>query len=360
MKKLNVFLVCSFVLSALSSCSIKHDGNAVETISLNGKEVILDEDFAGIYHPKSFADGIISEVYLPTHCGFIGKFMGDSLLSEGYVFPKGDGPYEFADVMLYCEGDSAITVFNSNGGHPLTIDRIKTASVFSKEHSGWERYPLERMGGFRGGNVSFVSLSDSTLLLNSGNFETGGIFSILNYKSGELKELDWRPEDGFKGNPMVRQGAYVDNSYLYRNGDNIFYLCGNGQYGFIFTISGESLNITSPILSVYPDYSEFEDGINYVQKLNGSSYTASANDEAIYLLEKDLDMKRMKTEDDRTPRVFGNIVHVYDWEGKHIRDYSLEGEYVSIMVTSDNRTLYAITVDGETLDDRMMRFNLPL
>lgn len=232
------------VVSALSlvSCGVKEGNTDVETVALTGVSVSVDSTFMGCFCPIEIGDIFISKNIASDDHFYLAAYDGESLAGRMSFLHKGSGPDEFIDASLGSCGDTLLMAMNWGGSTPISLSLFDIDELRQGRSNCLKRYDFEERKGFRGGNGSFVALSDSTILINSGGFDSGAVFSILNLNNSEMTELDWRPDDGVTASPMVKQGPYVDNSFMAKNGNDIFYKCGNGAYAFIFTVEDGKLN----------------------------------------------------------------------------------------------------------------------
>ncbi len=296
--------------------------------------------------------------WLPDEALYIARVDGLNFTTDSLRLPVGDGPMEFREVVPLLL-DSTLLVINNNIGRYESLTSIPIYNPDYVNSDSWTRYPLNKLDGLRAPSVTFVQLSDTTILAVSADFFSTNTFSIIDYKNQTAKELDWTPDDGFSGAGMAKNGVYSDNSCLYRSGDRFFYICGEGHYAFIFTLDGEKVQIEKELMSDFPLYKAAPDGLDYNINREGPGYTSTATDCYIYLLEQTLNAEG-ETPKPGYPRVNGTKVTVYDWDGNQVAVYEVDRMGESIFVSPDDKYLFVRSHDDDDYDKTViMRYTMP-
>lgn len=58
------------------------------------------------------------------------------------------------------------------------------------------------------------------------------------------------------------------------------------------------------------------------------------------------------------PPYFEDEIEVYDWDGKYLHSYVTDIPFDSFYVSDDDKFLYVVTQDNETLLSEVYRYNL--
>ncbi|MDE6096127.1 MAG: TolB-like 6-bladed beta-propeller domain-containing protein [Muribaculaceae bacterium] len=350
---LTLVLTCA----AVSSCSQSKNKDAGSPILLETDIVMkLDTAYLGSFRPFLMGRYIITDLLAGDNKLALYEIRGDSVVLINETLRYGNGPDEVMDIDVFPGKDTSVTVFNCAGGSPVSLISIPIPSGANNPES-LEKYPLDKIKGLRGTTFSGVTISDSTLLVNSATFGKESIFSILDFKNGILKELEWMPDDGSDLPEIVRQGVYMDNSNLYGGKNRYLYVCGEGAYAFIFRPQGEGIQILETISDKYPDYSAMQDGLNYTLTRESPQLFATVTDDHIYLLRLDSNVNG-ETPKNNYPREYGADLTVYDWDGKETAKYKLDRIGKRIMVADDDSTLYLIGNDPATSEETIVRYRL--
>ncbi len=355
-KLIRIMLPAVLSLSILMSCRGRQESTKVECEDLKGSVIMPDTGFYYCFRPFMMGDRFITTVNNRAEGAYMGEIDGDSLRSIAYFTRIGQGPKEFVEMELTPGPDSTLYAMNGSFGYPISVIRIPFHPIPKADMSDWEEFRIDSLKFISG--VPWVVISDSTALVNSSTFESDNLFSILDFKNSTVKEIPWTPDDGVKmDNLHAKQMVYSNNAHLFRNGDRLFFMSGAGAYACIFTLDGEGIKIEKTLYEIYPEYELAPDGLNHSIKGNTIRKDAAASAENIYILDFDRDMNGEIPEDNWDASI-GNMVHVYDWDGNHVRDLRLDRDVFMIFASGDGKYLYARAYNKETGDTDIIRFDL--
>lgn len=319
--------------------------------------------------PTLLSDDLLftwSQSQIETGC--VGKISGDSLTNYQGSFRRGHGRNEFMDVILGKGKDSCIYIASVSAKHNQILSMTHTGKAKSieavKDTEAWTIYDLSKLPNWTFGFMNYVVLSDSTCLFLGTPFgDLGHIMSIIDFKNQTLKPLDFWPEDGSKVEGLAKVGVYIDTgNILGNNEDRFLYVCGEGNYAFIFTIDGSSVHVKKELYSQFPEYDYM--GEDKVGRMNYSiknrpalHFETDANGNHIYLLKIEDDKDGKAAESWKTS-VCGNEIEVYDWEGNLEKKIVLDQLGHNIKVTEDDRLLYLFSEDWETGEPQIWAYDL--
>lgn len=356
-------LSCMLMLCILCALSTSCNGNKkssdIESITLTGTKMSLDDDFLTAFGALIVGNYFVSQPYSTDEVIYVGRITADSIKSLGSYLRKGNGPGEYLETNLTNKGDSILLVLNSAGDLPTSMTEINLDSLVAGKKVNTTKFTQTDTNGFRGVGYSYVPTDKDRLLMNSGWYEKGNIFTLFNPTTNEFTPIDWLPKDGFKGPAIVKASAYMDNSRLLSSENRVCYVSGNGKIAIIFQLEKDKLVPIKTLFEDLPDYWADSDGLNYRQRINSDELDAAATDNQIFLLNKKFNMEGKLAEGDREPRVLGNTVYVFNWEGEPICNLTLDQLVYAILVSSDGKNLYGITQNKETGEEEILRFNLP-
>lgn len=330
------------VLIFLSCCKQEHSDFATE--HLTGNKIKVDSLHLRSYPKILVGDTLISGTPSPSANYCVSVFRNDSLITLGTVFTIGNGYGEYNSVRLGTNSEKSLNVIDVIGSGSVMrrfeqnhISNIlnPTSEVHLSSYDIPEMSPLRYVTDF------FVNVSDSTILINGATYDNPEhIFSIVNLKNGFVEHLDFWPEDGFKGSPLPKQSVYTDNAVILAGENKYLYKCGEERYAFLFTITGNKINVEKELFHDLPDYEEAPDGINYnLRSRSIHRLECDVNNEYIYILliEKN---SAGETAANWTESNSGNEVRVYDWDGNLNSIFILDKVGTNIRVTDDNKKLY--------------------
>ncbi len=352
-------LILSIVCGILVSCNSNKRDVEVESIALTGTKLSLDEDFPTTYGNGLIGDYFLSQPYMTNNIIYVGKITPDSIVSMGSYLHKGNGPGEYQEVSVITKNDSTLLVLNSKDSFPVSMTTINPDSLIAGKPTVQIVLDNQNTDPFRGAPFSTTLVGDDKLLINSGWYDKGNILTLFDLTTNKSTLIDWLPDDGFTGPALPKAFVYMDNSRLLSSGNRICYVSGNGKIVMIFQLENDKLVPLKTIYNELPDYWVAEDGINYYQRLTTDALKPASTDNHIFLLNKKYTMEGKLAEGDREPRVFGNIVEVFNWDGEPVCNLTLDQHIISILVSSDGKSLYGTSQNKETGEYEIFRFPLP-
>ena len=293
---------------------------------------------------------------------------GGSLTNYQAGFHRGHGSNEFQEVALAYGKDSCIYIaaFPSTHNRFLSVTKTGKAESISavKDPTTWTMYDLAGLPSFNCSFDVFVSLSDSTMLVPGTPYgDVEHLMTIINFKNKMLKPLDYWPEDDSPCNGLPKHSVYTDNCKIFRGADDRFlYVCGEGNFAFIFSIEGTTVNVIKELYSLRPEYDYMGDDkigrLNYsIKNRPALRFGADVNGNHIYILQIGLDKDGKAAESWRTS-VCGNEIEVYDWDGNLEKKIVLDQFGHNIKVTEDDKLLYLFSEDWETGEPQIWAYDL--
>lgn len=352
MNRINLLLcVIAFFCS-----SCQHDPNDV--IELQGKRVEMDDAYLGSSPILLDGNLLISQSNAATSNCVISLLENGSIKISQSLFTVGNGNNEFHNTAIAKGLDSKLYVLDypNTGNQLFSVTQITNTNSISsiKDKKAWKKYPLINLPSFRCVFNTFVLLSDSTILVPGSTYsEIGHILSVINYKRQTVTPLNYWPEDGVKGDSLAKHSIYTDNCRIYGNDNKEFlYTCGEERFAFIFTIEGNNIKVKKELYSVYPDYKCMEDGNYMINARSGNSLITEVNNENIYaFLIKDTLKNNYVSRS-------GNMIEVYDWNGKLEKTIKLDKVGDIIKVSEDNDILYLFTNSPESGETEIWMYDI--
>ena len=254
--------------------------------------------------------------------------------------------------------DNAVLFTDGHGVGHRSATIIPDASSIENilDTTQWKRYDLSKLTDkFISIGQNLYSLSDSTFLLPGApqvakyEIEEDYLMSIINFKNQTCIPLKYNIDDGIEASKFEKHWVYTDNAKVFGNGKGHFlYMYYRENLVFIFTIENERINIIKYLHSTFPEYYP-NNGNTPIKKkvLTEEVYCETTNDN-IYILTLDRDKfgKKIKREDYDNNFFFGDIVKIYDWDGKQQKNV-LKLDHIGrrILISDDHKTLYLFTDD---------------
>ena len=153
----------------------------------------------------------------------------------------------------------------------------------------------------------------------------------------------------------------MSNSSLYHNKrmNRFLYKSGNGQLLELFDLKGRNFKTIGYICDEFPKYKLADDGLNYKllypNEKNYEIIEVSVNDSFIYLMSTP-GIPHMEYK--KYPFYYGDFISVYDWNGNKIKEFKTDIPFCTFVVDSNNEYLYTSTIDNESGDDIIIRYEL--
>ena len=355
------------LIAILSSCFSAHE-KTVPVETLEGHPVALDSAY---YGSKAFllcGKLLFTWSKSSEETCYLGILTGDSLTNYQGGFRRGHGSNEFQDVALARGKDSSVFIAVLPSGHNQILSVIRTGKAKSiealKDVDSWTRYDVPDLPPLRCVVDAFLSLSDSTILVPGAPYDDiEHLMTIINFKNQTLESLDYWPEDDSHVEGSAKHGVYTDNCEIFWNGNNLFlYVCGEGNYAFIFTVEGKCVKVMRELYSKHPQYEYYGDDqigrLNYIIKNRPTRrLKADVNDQHIYVFLKEKDKDGNIAESWRKS-VCGNTVEEYDWEGNLKKKIVLDQLGHNIKVTDDDRLLYLFSANPDTGEPEIWMYEL--
>jgi len=365
MTKKNITTTLLFV--ALYSCSPHHQ-ETVPVETLEGRMVVLDSAYYGMKATQLCGNLLFTWSKSPEETCCIGVLSRDSLTNYQGGFCRGHGHNEFQEVVVGQGKDSCIYIvaLPSTYNRILSLTKIdETESIETlKNAEVWKKYALSDLPAFRCSFDDFISISDSTILVPGAPYgDIEHLMSIIDFKNRKLMPLDYWPEDGSQVSGFVKLGVYTDNCRLLGDGTSRFlYVCGEGNFAFIFSIEGNSVKVIKELYSLLPQYEYMGDDkigrMNYIIKNRPiRRFRPDANSDHIYVLLQEKDIEGDFAENWRTS-VCGNIVEVYDWDGNLEKKIELDHLGDDIKVSAKDDLLYLFSENPKTGDPEIWVYDL--
>lgn len=310
---------------------------------------IVKIDSADSYKfPRILNNGILVSGKDEHYCSIL---KGYECSKSDTLFKFGNGHNEFQHMAFGKGVDGSLLLLNSPmvGNKLISLTNIGKDSIEAmKNVNCWKKHNLLSLPAFRYATRTFVSLSDSTILIPGAPFSAiGHILSIIDYKNQKVFPLEYWPEDGIECENLVKHAVYTDNCSLFSNSKGRFlYQCNSERFAFVFSIEGNKISAIKELYSVHPDYQTDRSKRNYEYKaISTEALECTANSNCIYALLRDSDRKGRKLDKWKNPYIYGNIVQVFDWNGNLVKTIRLDKFGQSVFVSDDNKILYLFTND---------------
>jgi len=348
----------SILLLGLAVCSCTNSHNRDNEVELQGTRVKVDSAYYGSY-PILLCDSLLfSSSNSTTEKCVISTLTNGYLTGSQKVFNVGNGNDEFHNIAIAKGKNSSLYILDypMYGNNLLSITHItNTNSIDSiKDSEKWEKHPITALPPFRCVCQTFVSLSDSTILVLGAPYNAiGHIMSVVDYKNQTLTPLDYWPSDGVQGDSLAKHSIYTNNCQIFENRNNRFlYMCGEERFAFIFTIEGKAIKILKELYSVFPDYKCKDDGNYRINSRSGNGLAIDVTPNNIYVF-----LYKEKLENNAFHRS-GNTIEVYNWNGTLEKTLILDKSGDFIKVSDDNNTLYLFDNDLESGEEAIWMYSL--
>ena len=288
------------------------------------------------------------------------RIEGDSLKYFNGFVDKGRGPQEVIYTDFSFNGD---TLFYSNGS-PSGISQFfgipLTDMSQLKSRRRWKEYASPRPEMMTWQN--YTAYGPGRFLIAGGIEEERHFLTLVDCIAGKSIPVRYWPNDSTDVPVHSKQMVYAD-CQLCSQGDLVCYAHRHSRYLSIFKVKdGGSYLEKAVIYPKLPEYELMKDGwnIRYLDKNNDGIRIFSTKD---YIFAQ---LRRTPQEIEESelykgfPSSYFDELEVYDWNGKFVANFQVDTPFVSFAVSSDNHHLYTKTMNPETTDPVLMRYELPL
>ncbi len=352
MKRL-IYLTISLCL--LSGCKTS---TPEKSILLSGESVAFPEDFLGNTLNLIASDTFYFRSYDPEYKYIVATLRNDTLLTCDSILKVGQGPEEVLDASLFKDRNDRVYALARATNSPLLIKQIDLGSD-SRKIADICRGSVTGKIDWSGTN-SITFSEDSIVIFAGANIsQLKGIFSLFDTRNGEVKNMDFFPEDGIKASPRTKFLIYAMNSTLASNSEGKYLYClGINKYAFIFHLDNDNVVIDKWLFKNDPDYSQTDELGNFTYHPDKEGLIIYATDKFIYGLLKNLD-EYGNIADSFSNLHNGNHIDVFDWDGNKVASYDLDSFGYGIIVDREDRMLYLQKRNVDTDELEILKYTLP-
>ena len=133
-----------------------------------------------------------------------------------------------------------------------------------------------------------------------------------------------------------------------------------GQYVEIFRIEQNQIVPVSKLFDLYPQYEVANDGLNVrYSRDNMRGLDICVTSEFIYVMPDRGTMEEyVRNIQNSDSYNYTDEIFVYDWNGVLRKRFKLDYDILTLLVDKDNHFLYGQSIDKETSDEYIVRFEL--
>jgi hypothetical protein len=252
------------------------------------------------------------------------------------------------------------TLFVSNSS-PAGISEIWGIPINDipniKDYSRWKEYKWSGENIMLG--LNFIKIKNNEFIVTGAIENTRHFLSKMDFSTNQLYQFDLWPKDSTAAPLLSKQFVYMQ-SMLSTNNGKLLCAGNEGRYLFISKIGDKTLGKPVEIYSHIPGYKAEADGnVTYDDDCENGiiPYTTSR------FIYAQLSRNRKEThasEDYKGyPRYYFDEIEVYDWNGKFIGNFRTDKPFSSFVVSPDDRFVYTLSIDLQTKEPEIIRYNLP-
>lgn len=326
--KANVLLItCLFTL--LTSCQERKEQETIPTQSLKHELLMGDE-----YFIKRIANmTLMNDSIIVLRSSKSEKLFQILNPSQKTVFEFGDigqGPNDFLlPSSLSSEKDNSFSFYDLNKRRYSTIH-------LNHENDSWQVEHHFKSDSLI--HISVMPVADNryiatgmypkhrlTLLDENGNLQKG------------FFEIPYRDEKERKVNKMVRAEAYQGKIAVSPSRKKLVQAMSKGDMIYFYNITGNGeLILLSEQVNSYPKY-RYDNGAMH-QESPIHYLDISVTEDYVYALYSGRNYK-----DDKDKAFQGNLLRVFDWNGKLVKEFHLDIDVQAITTTKNNQRIYAVS-----------------
>ncbi|MFJ1491762.1 BF3164 family lipoprotein [Capnocytophaga canis] len=358
---LSAFLL---MLGLFSCQDVDNQRKQIKTEKLTGTKIKAD-DFVGKWILGVVQDSI-ALVTSPGGESLVEMYIlkNEETIFSQKILNRGGGPKELL-APFYATSPTFLSFcdFTQNGKMlHIRKDAINDFNIDKLENSKLPiigMYPTTYLNGY-------LWLDDERVMYIGGETGEANILTVVDVAKQQSIPTGMWFEDDYKGDNIIKQGAYGINASIYQHPSKSIYVyaCRFGQYVETFTLNSEyQVENRKIILDKKPIYEAYPDGLN--SKIKDSDRHNPQGVKNVFPTEKYLYVmleNPFYNENGNLTSYKGyssfhnDMIQVFDWEGNHIKNIELELPSQLLAWDAKNKKLYAVT-EGEELDT-LMRYEL--
>ena len=354
-----VFVACSVIVSLALSCQrgrVLGNERKPVTEELSGEVLHFD----GVQVPSPVLLSSYGELLLVETADNNAKIAlcrmddnGVSVIDRGVK--KGRGPNEFI-YANYCVGGDSLFVLDSSpmGFTALYGIPLREAGALS-DYSCWKRYPCDGFPQMITAGY-FARIGPGRFVVNAGEPGTRQIFTVLDFNDVSVTPLDFWPDDGNECGTEVKQMAYMNNMVFGLDGGRFVYGTRPGRYLAVMMAVDDAVEVLCRLYDVFPRFFEKNHNIRYLpDQHKGVKIKVSQNRLYVSVYP---DRKAEEKDYKGYPSYCFDEIEIYDWDGRFIKCIRTDRPYSTFCPSSDDRYLYTTSIDLETGEDMLLRYEL--
>ena len=322
-----VFLVAC-LLAVLSSCSTKKEQEEVVVQSLKHELLMGDEYLIGQTNEMKLMNDSIPVVIM-VHSDKMFQVLDYSRKKLVEVGNVGQGPDDFLMPFgLSTKKENAFSCYDLNRRRYSTVR-------FNPEDDSWKVEHHFRLDSLI---HTFIQPIANNRYVSTGIYDDCQLM-LLDEKGVPLKrfgEWPYQDEQEKKVPGKIRASVYQGELVANHAGDKLVFAVMSGDMMYFYRVlSGGELELVSKQEDAYARY-DHTNGAHYGTAPN-YNMDACVTEDYVYTLYSGRSLK------EHGMSCFqGNLIRVYDWDGKLVKKLHLDIDVKQIAVTKDNRKIYAI------------------
>jgi len=334
-------------------CSFPQNSYDMKAITLKGKQMKLAEGNEFIY-PRFLIGDILFESSLWGYryyhvCNFGNNEWGE--LKHTFEVSESD-PNKLGWARFDKTPDNSLVIYDEHllGNKYRSVIVIPNATSIESiaDSTKWKKYDISQFNDMGYNSINICSLSDSTFLtLASQTKCPDGMMTIIDYKNQKRSFVNFLPDDGIEIDSIIKQAVYSENAMIFSNGKGRFLnMTTRERYAFIFSIKDNKVNIIKFLYNTHLDYrpQPYRNFNTYRVRYEKLYCNTTTDNIYVLLLDRDKLGKKIKSMD--KPYYYGDIVEIYDWDGKQQKKViKLDHMGSRIMLSEDRQKLYLFADD---------------
>lgn len=275
------------------------------------------------------------------------QLKNDTLHYIDKVTQKGNGPLEMpGDSYIHKLPNNSLLI-TSDGYNPKCF-LLRDGDMSKITNLGlWEVINFPNKGNAIMANRT-LPLNDYRIFMKTiGDIATP--FAFYNANDSVVSYFPFPyPETDPKASNAQKSIMHVGQIRKHPSKDRILNTLQEGSYACIMDVEGKNIKVVKHIFNELPQFDPDQDGANIHPKDNKRGFAHIAvTEKYIYMKISDFRFSDRKKENinDGYPLWFDNKIYVFDWEGNPVRKYNLDKYVSSFVVDSNDKFIYAQTMD---------------
>lgn len=285
------------------------------------------------------------------------ELVNDTLQWRSLITRKGEGPLEMnSHSKVERVSDKSLALLSDGySAKVFLLNSTKTADIANL--ANWNPLAVSDKLGY----VNSINMIDSIHALCTLVGDHPSMFGLYNFKENTFSYVP-SPYPSDEMNNTTRTFVYSGFVTKHPERNSFLYMCSSGRYMYTFDLRDSIMDNVASLYNVYPECSDTKAEVSTSasqETLMPGESVITADYIYVRLNKFKFNEREIVLENNNGyPAWFNNEIKVFDWSGNPIGSYVFDHYISSFRVDSKNEFLYATTMDPETQEITLLKYQL--